>query len=88
MERYTAHYAVPFAILKFPMARLVCTSLRVAFLGGVVAIHCAAQTGAKNQGGDADASAERGIALGAKGRCREALPRLKGYRRRVSPTDS
>jgi tetratricopeptide (TPR) repeat protein len=84
MERYTAHDEEPFSILNLLMKRLLGTSLSVACLAVVLAVSCAGQGSAKSQGGDAAASAERGIALAGKGRCREALTRLKGTTARLS----
>jgi tetratricopeptide (TPR) repeat protein len=46
-------------------------------LGGVLSVVSGAQVSSKAPAQDASSSAERGISLAAKGRCREALPVLK-----------
>jgi tetratricopeptide (TPR) repeat protein len=50
---------------------------RVLLLWGLLAAFANAQVSSKAPALDASASAERGISLAAKGRCREALPILK-----------
>jgi tetratricopeptide (TPR) repeat protein len=50
----------------------------------MLALSCAAQAPAKGPGEDTTGSVERGIALAAKGRCREALPRLKNAAARLA----
>jgi tetratricopeptide (TPR) repeat protein len=50
----------------------------------MLALSCAAQAPAKGPGEDTAGSVERGIALAAKGRCREALPRLKNATARLA----
>ncbi len=71
------------SIARFTIARLVRVRLLIFILGGTLCV-CGllpglstAQVSSKTPPVDASSSAERGISLAAKGRCREALPVLK-----------
>jgi len=62
---------------RFSVARLFRDGFLFLCICGFLAASSAAQVSQKAQTADASSSAERGISLAAKGRCREALPVLK-----------
>jgi len=68
-----------FLMVRLSIAKLSwsCRSTIVFCICGLLATSSAAQVTAKTPVADASSSAERGISLAAKGRCREALPILK-----------